>query len=105
MSLQQTLFPTAVMLKGFRAIANKTLDRLKRKLKCKSSKSTTCADIGGDSISPSTHAAEESRVAYEVLKTLLRGVNESAVMSPHLKMATAALLSVLGTIDVCDLSL
>ena len=47
--------------------------------------------------------AERSGVAYEGVKTILKGVNDSAVMSPHLKIATAALLSVLNAIDVCDL--
>lgn len=60
-------------------------------------------DRRGDMLSPvlSSLAVGRSGVAYEGFKTILRGVNDSAVMFPPLKTAAAALLSVLTTVDVC----
>ena len=90
-----------MMPKGLRAIAEKTLDYLKQGVRCKPSKFTTFADVGSDASSRlSTRAAEQSSVAYEGFKTILRGVNDSAVMCPPLKTAAAALLSIITAVDV-----
>ena len=45
-------------------------------------------------------AREQRGVAYEGFKTILRGINDSAVMCPPLKTAAAALLSVITAVDV-----
>lgn len=47
--------------------------------------------------------SEPVGVAYQGFKTVLRAVNEGAVIYPHLKIATGMLLSVIGTVEVCTL--
>lgn len=87
------------MPKGFRAIADKTIDRLEMRVKRKFSKFTTNTHVNSDLFSPPlTCTAERS----SDVRAILRGVIDSPVMSLHLKTAAAALLSVVGAIDVCD---
>lgn len=63
------------------------------------------ASSGTRSTAHPSLAAQRRGVAYEGFKTVLKTVNEGAAMFPPLKSAAAALLSILGTVDVRTLLL